>query len=148
MAELLNAVIRLGGTTALTEPVDRHIVTDWMTAGGDRATWTVAESEMGRILGFQWIEPHADLPPEAADIATFVAPGHHGLGVGTALFETTRAAAASSGYRWINASIRADNLGGLAYYQSRGFEDWGRLPSVRLANGHGVDKILKRYDLT
>ncbi|MDA0924273.1 MAG: GNAT family N-acetyltransferase, partial [Proteobacteria bacterium] len=51
------------------------------------------------------------------------------------------------GYHWINATIRADNTGGLIYYQSRGFRDWRHLTDQRLANGMRVDKICKRYDL-
>ena len=48
---------------------------------------------------------------------------------------------------WINAEIRADNAGGLIYYQSRGFEDYGRIEGRRLADGTVVDKVLKRFDL-
>ena len=51
------------------------------------------------------------------------------------------------GYVWINAEIRADNTGGLIYYQSRGFEDYGRIKDYRLDDGMVVDKVLKRYDL-
>ena len=58
-----------------------------------------------------------------------------------------RAAAVAHGYAWIDAEIRADNTGGLAYYQSRGFEDYGRRTGYRLANGQVVDKVLKRLDL-
>jgi ribosomal protein S18 acetylase RimI-like enzyme len=51
------------------------------------------------------------------------------------------------GYVWINANIRADNEGGLIYYQSRGFRDYGRREGVALASGLVVDKVLKRYDI-
>jgi GNAT superfamily N-acetyltransferase len=47
----------------------------------------------GRSLGLQWIEPHAGLPPDAASIATFVAPGRQQLGIGSALFPATERAA-------------------------------------------------------
>ena len=59
----------------------------------------------------------------------------------------TEAEARRFGYSWINASIRADNAGGLAYYQSRGFETYDRKTNVRLDNGLVVEKIMKRYDL-
>ncbi|UWQ19447.1 GNAT family N-acetyltransferase [Jannaschia sp. M317] len=121
MAALLNAIIEKGGTTAFSAAVTGDALRDWMARDGD--IWHVAELD-GEILGFQWIGPREKLPPEACDIATFVALGKHGLGVGSRLFEATRAAARSDGYAWINATIMAYNEGGLAYYGSRGFEDW------------------------
>lgn len=44
-------------------------------------------------------------------------------------------------------NIRVDNEGGLIYYQSRGFIDYGRIDGYEMSNGQSVDKILKRYDL-
>lgn len=147
MAEILNEIILAGGTTALANPVTASELTGWMTRAPDRSAWHVAETEDGRVMGFQWIEPADYLPPEAAEIATFARPGHTGLGIGSKLFAVTETAARRLGYRWINANIRADNAGGLAYYQSRGFEDYGQKTGVRMANGQVVDKVLKRFDL-
>jgi L-amino acid N-acyltransferase YncA len=147
MAEILNETISAGGTTALAEPVTASELVGWMTRAADRSAWHVAEAEDGRVMGFQWIEPADYLPAEAAEIATFARPGHTGLGIGSKLFAVTETAARRLGYRWINANIRADNTGGLAYYQSRGFEDYGRKTGVRMANGQVVDKVLKRFDL-
>jgi L-amino acid N-acyltransferase YncA len=147
MARLLNEIIEAGGTTALTRPVTGEDLTEWMAEAPDRSAWHVATGRDETILGFQWIAPNATLPPEAADIATFVQTGQTGLGIGSALFEATRAAARGLGYRWINANIRADNEGGLIYYQSRGFEDYGIVTGYEMANGQIVDKRLKRYNL-
>jgi L-amino acid N-acyltransferase YncA len=148
MAELLNAIIRKGGTTAHTTPVSRDTILEWMDRAPERSAWHVAEEDTGNILGFQFLEPHPDLPPEACDIASFVRLGQTGLGVGSKLFEASRKAAKDLGYLWINATIRADNTGGLAYYQSRGFETYAHHPQQRLTNGAIVDKISKRFDLT
>jgi len=147
MAALLNAIIRQGGTTAIVTPLAPDDMRDWIGCDGDAAVWHLAEDDRGTLLGFQWIAPHPDLPPEACDIATFVRIGKTGLGIGSALFAATRAAAAALGYGWINASIRSDNSGGLIYYQSRGFEDHGRKTGIEIAPGLNVDKILKRFDL-
>lgn len=147
MAGLLNAIIDQGGTTAMTEPVAAETLTDWMTSDEDHGVWHIAEDDDGTLLGFQWIGPHPDLPGEACDIATFVRLGQTGLGIGSRLFEATRKAARALGYDWINANIRTDNAGGLAYYQSRGFEDWRRIDDVPLSDGQRASKILKRYDL-
>lgn len=147
MAELLNAIIRLGGTTAFTQEITGDTIQEWFSQAPDRSIWHIAEDAQGVLLGFQSIEPHGKLPAEACDIATFVAVGQTGLGIGSRLFEQSKRAATSLGYCWINATIRADNEGGLAYYQSRGFEDYARHPDVALANGQIVDRISKRFDL-
>ena len=147
MARLLNEIIAAGGTTALTRPVTREDLTEWMAYAPGRTAWHAAVDHAEAVQGFQWIEPHDDLPPEACDIATFVQLGRSGLGIGSALFEATAGAARRLGYDWINATIRADNDGGLIYYQSRGFRDYGRLEQVRLGDGRIVDKRLMRFDL-
>ncbi|MDQ2090333.1 GNAT family N-acetyltransferase [Marimonas arenosa] len=147
MAELLNAIIEKGGTTALSETVSAELLSDWMAGDGVRGAWHVAEDEGGALLGFQWIGPRDDLPTDACDIATFVKPGQTQLGIGSQLFEATKSAARALGYEWINAAIRADNAGGLAYYQSRGFEDWKRPGNVSLINGKTANQVFKRYDL-
>jgi Sortase and related acyltransferases len=147
MAELLSAIIARGDTTALTEPVTRDTVAGWMNTDPDRSAWHLAEDSGGQIAGFQWIAPHPLLPPEACDVATFVRIGQTGLGIGSRLFDATRTAAKRLGYIWINATIRADNAGGLAYYQSRGFETYTHDRDQPLGDGRRVDKISKRYDL-
>lgn len=146
MAELLNEIITTGGTTAITKPVTGRDLQEKIADGGDRSAWHAA-FDGNSLVGFQWVGPHANLPPEAADIATFVRQGQTGLGIGSALFNATAKAAKSLGYVWINATIRADNTGGLTYYQSRGFRDWHVDEDVPLDNGLVVDKISKRYDI-
>ncbi len=147
MARLLNEIIRIGGTTALTRPVTGDDLAEWMTSAADRSAWHVAVDDMEAVVGFQWIAPNPGLPEGAVDIATFVQVGQTGLGIGSALFDATRRAAKQLGYTWINATIRADNTGGLTYYQSRGFRDWRFDEDVRLDSGGRVNKISKRYDL-
>ena len=147
MASLLNAIIAEGGTTALERPVTSDDINDWMGRDPDRSAWTVAVDADGEVVGFQWIEPADYLPTEATEIATFVKLGKTGLGIGSALFRATSAAAKRLGYGWINANIRADNEGGLIYYQSRGFRDYDRWEGYKLPSGNVVDKVLKRFDL-
>ena len=97
MADLLNAIIRKGGTTAHTTPVSRDTILEWMDCNPQRSAWHVAEDDTGNILGFQFLEPHPDLPPEACDIASFVRLGQTGLGVGSKLFDASRKAAKALG---------------------------------------------------
>lgn len=145
MADLLNEIIVAGGTTALTDTVTGADLGGWMAA--PKAIWHVAEDDRGEVLGFQYVSPLTSEPGLVAEIATFARVGRTGLGIGSALFDATRAACLAEGYDWIRANIRADNTGGLAYYQSRGFEDYGRITGYRMGNGQIVDKVLKRYDL-
>jgi GNAT superfamily N-acetyltransferase len=147
IAEMLSQVLAASDTSAIQGPVDTATIRAWMAAAPDRSRWTVAEDAGGDILGLQWIEPHANLPSEAADIATFVVPGRQQLGIGSALFGATEAVARAMGYAWINATIRADNPGGLTYYQSRGFRVWKREMAVEIAPGRIVDRVSTRYDL-
>lgn len=147
MARLLNEIIKQGGTTALVRPVTGADIAEWMDRDPARSAWHVALDETERVVGFQWIEPAGYLPKEASDIATFVQIGQTGLGIGSALFKATRVAAKALGYVWINANIRADNEGGLVYYQSRGFQDYKTLENYKLADGTTVTKRLKRFDL-
>lgn len=146
-AELLNEIIAIGGTTAMTKPMSRDDLEGWLMADQDCSTWHVALTEDGDLLGFQWIGPWGDLPPEACGIGTFVKAGRTGLGIGSKLFDASVNAARALGYTWMDAEIRADNEGGLAYYQSRGFENYKRKDGVVLDNGTEVSKIHKRYDL-
>jgi ribosomal protein S18 acetylase RimI-like enzyme len=142
MAALLNAIIAEGSTTAITEPATAEGLRDYMTQPG--MLWHVAEVG-GDVVGFQWIEAHE--AQGRCEIATFVDARRHGLGIGSALFKVTQAAARKAGHAWINAEIRADNEGGLAYYRSRGFETYGTREGVELADGRVVNKVLTRFDL-
>jgi L-amino acid N-acyltransferase YncA len=147
MADLLNEIIARGGTTAITEPLAAQGLADWMDEQSASSAWHVAEDNDGAVRGFQWIGPHTDLPPEACDIATFVAVGRTQLGIGSRLFDATAEVARLLGYEWISAEIRADNEGGLSYYQSRGFRVRGHREGVRLGDGSVVDKVLMHFDL-
>lgn len=148
MAELLNRIIAKGGTTARTTSITPEEMQAEMRLYLGLNAWILAEDDAAQVLGFQHIGPHPDLPPEAADIATFVRLGQTGLGIGSKLFEATKRRARRIGYKWINATIRADNDSGLTYYQSKGFEDYRRLPDTVLADGTTVDRICKRHDLS
>ena len=110
----------------------------------------VAERE-GQAAGFQCLlwpnDAENPFPMGWAIIATFVEVGRTGSGIGTALFCATRRAAKHAGVRTIDATIRADNTGGLRYYSKMGFRDYHRLTAIPLRDGTSVDRIRKRYDL-
>lgn len=147
MARLLNEIIDQGGTTAMTRQVTGKDIADWMGENDGQSAWHVALNSGEDVVGFQWIAPADYLPIVAAEIATFVQIGQTGLGIGSKLFGATCKAAKAMGYKWINANIRTDNEGGLIYYQSRGFVDYGRIEGYKLESGQLVDKVLKRFDV-
>ncbi|WP_211605466.1 GNAT family N-acetyltransferase [Jannaschia faecimaris] len=118
MARLINAIVARGGPTATHPPMMADELLDWMALS---TVWHLAE-RAGDVLGFQWVEPHPDLPATTCEIATFVAPETQGIGIGASLFDFTRKAAKTAGFTHIHARVRASNAGGLIYYQSRGFE--------------------------
>jgi L-amino acid N-acyltransferase YncA len=149
MAALLNSIIAAGGTTAYEEPFDAASMDEHYVSAPGRISCTVAE-ENGRIVGFQGLfwpyDPGDPFPHGWAIIATFVQIGLTGGGIGGALFAATRMAAQSAGVRTIDATIRADNAGGLRYYGRMGFTDYGRLVGVPLKDGTPVDRVRKRLD--
>jgi L-amino acid N-acyltransferase YncA len=130
MTDLLNAIIARGGTTAHRRPFD----TDGMIAhyiSPSRAISCHVAERGGTILGFQaleWTDPDWSganpLPADWAVIATFVAIGAQGGGIGGRLFAATHAAARQAGVAVIDATIRRENRGGLAYYARMGFDDY------------------------
>ena len=151
MCAVLNPLIAAGGSTAHRRPFDAERMLHHYLAPPMLVSCVVAEVE-GRVRGFQSLvragDPDDPLPDGWAVIASFVAPGMEGRGIGGRMFAATRAAARAAGIVAIDATIRADNAAGLAYYTAMGFEDWDRLHAVPLSDGTPVDRIRKRFDLT
>ncbi|SVK54649.1 Putative phosphinothricin acetyltransferase YwnH [Acinetobacter baumannii] len=146
LTQLLNEVIRAGGTTAIETPLTSTEFSEWFISGDNALSCQVAEAD-GVSVGFQSLSVDDALPPDTADIATFSRLSPKVRGVGSALFPVTLAAAKSHGFKYINATIRADNVGGLAYYQKMGFRDYDRLLQVPLSDGTPVDRIKKRFSV-
>lgn len=144
LSVLLNEIIRAGGTTAIETPLSAAEFADWFIDGAFPLVCHVAELD-GTLLGFQSLSVFGDPPKGSADIATFARLNPKTKGVGTALFPATRAAAEKLGLAFINATIRADNVSGLAYYTAMGFEDYDRKVAVPLLDGTPVDRVKKRF---
>lgn len=151
MAELINAIIAIGGTTAYEDPFDAASMDAAYISLPQLVSCFVAELD-GAIIGFQGLmrsfDPHDPLPDGWATIGTFARVGLTQRGVGGALFAATLQAARAAGISVIDATIRADNTGGLAFYSRQGFVDYDRLKAVPLKNGTPVDRIRKRLDVT
>ena len=93
-------------------------------------------------------DPDDPLPEHWATIGTFARVGLTRRGVGGALFIVTVKAAREVNVHVIDATIRANNTSGLAFYSRQGFADSNRLVGVPLTDGRPVDRIRKRYDST
>lgn len=147
LAELLNAIIARGGTTALEESYTAERLAAAYLTGAAVICCFVAQGADGRLVGYQTLGHDPDLPNGWRDIGTFARVEGTQRGVGTALFEATVAYARSIGLAGINATIRADNTGGLAFYGRMGFRDHHVTRGVPLKDGTPVDRVHKRLPL-
>jgi L-amino acid N-acyltransferase YncA len=148
LATLLNEIIARGGTTALEDPFEPSALANTMLTGPDVICCFVAsECSNGKLIGFQTLERSNLLPRNTGDIGTFARVGLTQMGVGSALFNVVRSEARKSGLTAINATIRADNGGGLAFYHRMGFVDHKVARGVPLKDGTPIDRISKRYSL-
>jgi len=147
LAALLNAIIAIGGTTALETPYSADAFARYFIDGPNSLSCFVAEDAGGALAGFQALGRIAELPAGWGDIGTFARVAPKVAGVGRALFPATRQWARDAGLQALNATIRADNTGGLAYYAAVGFETYKVVPAVPLSDGTPVDRIWKRFDL-
>lgn len=149
LSALLNEIIRAGGTTAHETLFSPAQFAESYLQGSDALACFVAEDPVGgQPVGFQALGRYHGLPHGWADIGTFARMHPKVPGVGTALFAATRAKARDLGLIAINAAIRADNRGGLAFYEKIGFRTYRTLPAVPLKDGTSVDRILKRFDVS
>lgn len=136
LAELLNAIIAQGGTTALEYPYDPAQLAQAYLTGPDVHCCVVAvDDETGRLEGFQTLGRQSRLPVDVGDIGTFARVGGKQRGVGTALFAATVDRARQRGLAQINATIRADNAGGLAFYDKLGLRPSQRRNRCRSRTG-------------
>ena len=148
LAELLNAIIARGGTTALQEPFTPERLDQAYLTGPDVLSCVVAvDDATGRLEGFQTLVRLPHLPSDWGDIGTFARVDGIQRGVGTALFAATCANARALGLAAINAEIRADNSGGLTFYGKMGFEDYRVDAGRPLKDGTPMDRMHKRYVL-
>jgi len=148
LAELLNAIIARGGTTALEDPYPADdLARAYLVGPAVICCFVAVDVASGTLLGFQTLGRDPALPGGWGDIGTFVRVGGTQRGVGTALFAATCEEARRQGLAGINATIRADNVGGLAFYTRMGFVDHTVARGVPLKDGTPVDRVSKRFQL-
>jgi L-amino acid N-acyltransferase YncA len=146
MCAVLNPIIRAGGTTAIEEELDAQTLRHWFI-DGPHVLVTHVVLQGARLVGFQSVSDYGPMPEGWGDIGTFTDRANPVPGAGTALFAATCGAAGARGLQVLNATIRADNHGGLRFYRGLGFMPYKTTPSVPLADGRPVDRISHRLDL-
>ncbi len=140
MSEMLRDLVAAGKRTAAAAAI--AYVLDTYIGDPDRIACSLAHDADGALLGFQSLkratgENRFGTPAGWGIIGTHVSPTAARRGVGTALFEVTKAAAIDGGIERIEAFIGDGNAEGLAYYEKIGFS------THRRAEG----AICKVYDL-
>lgn len=116
MAALQNQVIRTGAFSAYQQAVTEDWFRNTFLTGPGAISCHLAEK--AQLVAFQTLERHPALPPDWADIGTFVAAEARRGGAGRALFPVSLAAARQTGISTLNASIRGDNSAALAFYSA------------------------------
>lgn len=142
MTAILNAIIAIGGTTAHEQPkTEATVLHDYITSP-DVLACSIAQDQ-GTIIGWQSVGMYHGNP----EIGTFVQPGIQARGVGSQLFALTCATLRAANITYIIATIRADNVPGLAYYARMGFADIATDPDYALSSGQKVGRVTRRIDL-
>ena len=142
MTAILNRIIAMGGTTAHETPkTGQQVRNDYVD--GPEVLASVVVEVGGAVIGWQSVgrwqgDPH---------IGSFVDPGVQAKGAGAAMFDLTCQRLRGQGVGYIMASIRADNVPGLAYYARIGFVDVGQDADFALSDGRVVGRIHRRFDL-
>lgn len=143
---ILNEIIEIGGTTAYESNLDETEFRAHFVNGVDCISCIVAKNDEF-ILGFQALSIRSDLPDGWLDIATFARTNPKVKGVGITLFNSSKLFLQDKKYTHINASIRADNRSGLAYYTKIGFIDYATRKAVPLIDGTPIDRMSKQFDI-
>ena len=147
LANLINAIIAQGGSTAHTRNFTPERFFDHYISAETSISCCVAQDATGRLIGFQSLGKSKELPGGWAEVGTFVALDAQRSGAGAAMFEHTAAAAKAHGVTTVKAAIRADNISGLGYYARLGFVHVNLDSEFALSDGTVVGQITKRFDL-
>ncbi|WBU64333.1 GNAT family N-acetyltransferase [Paracoccus aerodenitrificans] len=117
-------------------PVDADRMREIYLANPDTIQVTIAEQD-GAVAGFQFLGLAREgnqygVPLGWGMVGTHIRPESGRSGIGRRLFAETLRAARRAGPAHLDASIGADNQGGLAYYKAMGFRPYrefeGRIP--------------------
>jgi L-amino acid N-acyltransferase YncA len=144
LADILNSVIAEGRYTALSGHWTPEAELAFLQSLGPRSEIFVAEVKR-HIVGFQVLEPfvtYTSTMDHVCNLGTYVLARHRGQGVGKRMAEATLAFARANGYEKSVVYVLAHNEGGLAYYDSLGFEQRGSLRCQTKIDGVYHDQVV------
>lgn len=132
MSEVLQEIVAQTGLERRTEP---SFVRSNYIDHPEHVRCTVALDEQNKLIGFQslirsWPDNPYNVPLGWGIVGTHINPNAHRKGLGTALFETTKAAAEEAGLAKIDAYIGSDNPGALRYYEVMGFRTYRKTEDI------------------
>jgi len=134
----------LHGTASFdTVPPDadhwRTKITDIAASGWP---FLVAE-EGGKVAGYAYATQFRDRPAyaETCENSIYVAPGHTGRGVGSALLASLIPAAAEAGFRQMIAVVGGGEPASVALHEKSGFKVAGRMHDVGRKFGRLLDTV-------
>lgn len=132
MSAILTPILEIWGSARERAPA--HVL-DHYIAHPDSVQCVVAVDGAGRMMGFQSLKVAAagntyDLPAGWSIIGTYVDLNNARNGVGRALFNSTSKAARVAGLTRIDATIGAQSVDALAYYDAMGFRTYRQLPGA------------------
>lgn len=109
----------------------------------------VAESDEGEVVGFASISQFRDRAAYATTVedSVYVAPGHHGSGVGKLLLGELVETARAHGFHSMIARIESEQKASIALHHSCGFEVVGHEHEVGRKFGRWLDVIVMQRRL-
>ena len=145
---LLNEIIRVGGTTAITNELSADEICECRFISGVNAVSCrfVATDAGGAVTIFKRWSRYGDLREGWVDIATFASRSRQKSVMARPLHPHSRRRRRSAASSRQSAAIRVVQRGGLAYYSRMGF---GPTSSRRRSAGARprIQQVHKRYDL-
>jgi len=142
---ILNPIIESGAYTVLDSPVTADFEREFIRSFPERGLFYAAFDEVGRIIGFQNVEPFADYTNafyHVGIIATYVCLSNRRQGVGQRLAEVVFENARAKGYEKLFTYVRADNAGALAFYSKLGFRIIGTAQKQAKIGKKYIDEII------
>ncbi|MGY0022229.1 N-acetyltransferase family protein [Streptomyces sp. cg35] len=138
------------GTALWTDtPQSRDEGAAWLGAHLGRGSAYVAELD-GAVVGFGVYGPWKDYSGfrHTVENSVYVADGHHGNGIGSALLAALVTSAGAAGLHVMIAGIEAGNAASVRLHERHGFEHAGTVREVGTKFGRWLDLTLMRLQLS
>ena len=138
---IYNASIPSGRATADTQPVSVESRRAWFEAHQETSRPLVVATVDGVMVGWTSLQDFYGRPAyrRTAEVSTYVAPEHHGKGVGSALRAHILALCPSLDVSCVVSFVFATNTASVRLNRKFGFSVWGELPAVAQVQGESVD---------